>query len=154
MAICREFLCLVAVIILVGHISAATTKSWQHSDKMKDMELSRAAVPLKRNKISDKLAYFDTVQPTQSMSAMGGFADHSDVRRKSGSESSGIKVNNKLDKIQSGKAFIEMEENLPRYNIGPGVNVTLDMPREIVNVNLDEDHLKDVFQGKNLLLQR
>lgn len=152
MTISRDILCLIVVIILVGYISAATTKSWQHSDKMKALESSRASVQLKKNKISDKLAYFDNVQPTQSMSAMGGFENHSDVRRKSGTGSSGVQVNNKLDRINTGKAFIDMEEKLPRYDIGPGVNLTLDVPREIVNVNLDEDYLKDVFQGKRYIL--
>jgi len=33
------------------------------------------------------------------------------------------------------------------YNVGPGVNVSLDLLRDIVNVHLDEDCLKDVFNG-------
>lgn len=32
-----------------------------------------------------------------------------------------------------------------RYNMGPGVNVSLDMNNDIVSVNLDEDSLKEVF---------
>lgn len=34
-----------------------------------------------------------------------------------------------------------------RYNVGPGVNVSLDHEQELVNVYLDEDCLKDVFTG-------
>lgn len=34
-----------------------------------------------------------------------------------------------------------------RYNVGPGVNVSLDHDKELVNVYLDEDCLKDVFTG-------
>lgn len=34
-----------------------------------------------------------------------------------------------------------------RYNVGPGVNVSLDHEKELVNVYLDEDCLKDVFTG-------
>lgn len=36
-----------------------------------------------------------------------------------------------------------------KYNIGPGVNVSLDIPNEIVKVHLDEESLKDVFTGKH-----
>lgn len=131
--------------LLIGQMTAATTKSWQHSDKMKALESSRASIPMQKNKINDKLAVFDNVQPTQSMmlsQRIGGFENHSDGKRKATPT-----VNNKLDKIQAGKSFVELEENLPRYDIGPGVNLTLDVPRSIVNVNLDEDYLKDVFQG-------
>lgn len=133
--------------LLIGQMSAATTKSWQHSDKMKALESSRASIPVQKNKINDKLAVFDNVQPTQSMMSsqrIGGFENHSDGKRKA---TPTVQVNNKLDKIQAGKSFVELEENLPRYDIGPGVNLTLDVPRSIVNVNLDEDYLKDVFQG-------
>lgn len=35
-----------------------------------------------------------------------------------------------------------------RYNVGPGVNVSLDHDKELVNVYLDEDCLKDVFTGR------
>lgn len=38
-----------------------------------------------------------------------------------------------------------------RYNVGPGVNVSLDHDKELVNVYLDEDCLKDVFTGNVLL---
>lgn len=34
-----------------------------------------------------------------------------------------------------------------KYNVGPGVNVSLDHDKELVNVYLDEDCLKDVFTG-------
>lgn len=35
-----------------------------------------------------------------------------------------------------------------KYNVGPGVNISMDTSRELVNVYLDEDCLKDVFSGK------
>lgn len=34
-----------------------------------------------------------------------------------------------------------------KYNVGPGVNIGLERSRELVNVYLDEDCLKDVFTG-------
>lgn len=34
-----------------------------------------------------------------------------------------------------------------KYNIGPGVDVFLDEPKEIVKVNLDSKVLKDIFTG-------
>lgn len=37
-----------------------------------------------------------------------------------------------------------------KYNVGPGVNVSLDKDKELVNVFLDEDSLKDVFSGNNI----
>lgn len=140
---------LFGLMVLITISTAATTKSWQHSDKMKEMESSRASIPLKKNKISDKLAHFDTVQPTQSMSSkVGGFENHSSETRRKAAAPAAIQVNNKLDKIHSAKSFVDVEENLPKYDLGPGINLTLDVPREIVNVNLDEDYLKDIFQGK------
>lgn len=36
-----------------------------------------------------------------------------------------------------------------KYNVGPGVNLSLDSDKELVNVYLDEDCLKDVFTGEN-----
>lgn len=38
-----------------------------------------------------------------------------------------------------------------KYNVGPGVNLSLDSDKELVNVYLDEDCLKDVFTGKRYL---
>ena len=132
----RETLAVLVVSILIGELSAATTKSWQHSQKMKDLESSRA-VPLRMEKINDKLAFSENVHPTQSVQKVGGFENRAEPKKK---------VDNKLDKIHA-KSFFDVEENLPRYDIGPGVNLTLDVGREIVNVNLDEDYLKDVFTG-------
>lgn len=143
----RDIFALALVASCVVQLSAATTKSWQHPDAIKQLETSRASVPAKKIKISDKLGHINAVQPTL-MSAMGGFENHSATRKKS-SPVVVATVNNKLDKIQSGKAFVGLEENLPRYDIGPGVNLTLDVAREIVNVNLDEDYMKDVFRGKD-----
>lgn len=34
-------------------------------------------------------------------------------------------------------------------NLGPGVNISLDLPSEMVHVQLDEECLKDVFTGKS-----
>lgn len=150
----RRLVGLLLLLCLIGHISTATTKSWQHSDKMKEMESSRGSIPMqKNNKVNDKLSFGENVQPTPSMSStakVGGFENHSDKRRTGSGvaiKKTSSKVNNKLDKIQ-GKSFIDVEENLPKYDLGPGVNLTLDVAREIVNVNLDEDYLKDVFQGE------
>lgn len=143
MSVIRQTLCLILITVSIGQIIGATTKSWQHSEKMKAMESARASVSLKKNKVSDKLG-FESVQPTSKTQKVGGFEDHSENRRKSGTSP---QVDNKLDKSQFGKSFVDVEENLPRYDIGPGVNLTLDVPREIVNVNLDEDYMKDVFQG-------
>lgn len=41
-----------------------------------------------------------------------------------------------------------------KYNVGPGVNVSLDVTNEIVKVHLDEKCLKDVFTGKLLLKKK
>lgn len=35
-----------------------------------------------------------------------------------------------------------------KYNVGPGVNISVEMDKELVSVYLDEDCLKDVFTGK------
>lgn len=35
-----------------------------------------------------------------------------------------------------------------KYNVGPGVNISVDKDKELVSVYLDEDCLKDVFTGK------
>lgn len=37
--------------------------------------------------------------------------------------------------------------NKNRYELGQGVNITLDMEKDIVNVNLDANNLKDVVLG-------
>lgn len=132
------------VIVLIAEINAATTKSWQHSDKMKQIARST------KNKVNNKLSLFDNVQPTPSMGQkVGGFEDNSSTNNQRTGAKKPVAVNNKLDKIQS-KAFLSNDDEfLPKYDIGPGVNLTLDVGREIVNVNLDEDYLKDVFQGRN-----
>lgn len=110
--------------------------------------MSRASVPAKKMKINDKLSFGDNVQPTPSMiQKVAGFENNAEQRRTSSGGKKPLAVNNKLDKIKA-KSFVDVEENLPKYDLGPGVNLTLDMPREIVNVNLDEDYLKDVFQGE------
>lgn len=35
-----------------------------------------------------------------------------------------------------------------KYNVGPGVNISVEKDKELVSVYLDEDCLKDVFTGK------
>lgn len=50
----------------------------------------------------------------------------------------------KLKKKQTLEQEIDYEM---KYNVGPGVNVSLDTTKELVNVYLDEDCLKDVFTG-------
>lgn len=51
------------------------------------------------------------------------------------------------------KAVGEFPGDDVKYNVGPGVNVSLDPEKELVNVYLDEDCLKDVFTGINLILK-
>ncbi|GAB0087433.1 hypothetical protein DMENIID0001_017340 [Sergentomyia squamirostris] len=64
-----------------------------------------------------------------------------------------IKVNSKLAKSKSKKhhhhhyKYEPVEGDLPRYSLGPGVKISIDYPREIVNVNLDEDYLRDILTG-------
>ncbi|XP_059611046.1 uncharacterized protein LOC132257978 [Phlebotomus argentipes] len=64
-----------------------------------------------------------------------------------------IKVNSKLAKSKSKKrnhTYEPVEGELPRYSLGPGVKLSIDMPREIVNVNLDEDYLRDIFAASSI----
>lgn len=42
----------------------------------------------------------------------------------------------------------ETQPDGKKYNIGPGVDVFLDEPKEIVKVNLDSKVLKEIFSGK------
>lgn len=46
----------------------------------------------------------------------------------------------------------EKQTDGKKYNIGPGVDVFLDEPKEIVKVNLDSKVLKDIFTGKSFQL--
>lgn len=43
---------------------------------------------------------------------------------------------------------LHFEDDEIKYNVGPGVNISVDAKHELVNVFLDEDCLKDVFTGK------
>lgn len=52
---------------------------------------------------------------------------------------------------QKKKHLNSIFENELKYNVGPGVNVSLDTDKELVNVFLDEDCLKDVFTGNKIL---
>lgn len=38
-------------------------------------------------------------------------------------------------------------EGVLKYEIGPDVNVTLDMSREVVSVNIDQEYVKDILAG-------
>uniref|UniRef100_A0A1B0CJP1 Uncharacterized protein n=1 Tax=Lutzomyia longipalpis TaxID=7200 RepID=A0A1B0CJP1_LUTLO len=70
-----------------------------------------------------------------------------------------IKVNSKLGKSGKSKSkkhqhrYLTFDGEMPRYSLGPGVKISIDMPREIVNVNLDEDYLRDIFAGRGKRLQ-
>lgn len=70
-------------------------------------------------------------------------------------------VENKIDenpkpkrirtKKKSKKKVLDSALEEKKYNVGPGVNLSLDPEKELVNVYLDEDCLKDVFTGDILL---
>lgn len=51
----------------------------------------------------------------------------------------------KEKKLKSKNSKKSINEN--RYELGQGVNITLDMEKDIVNVNLDANNLKDVVLG-------
>lgn len=65
-------------------------------------------------------------------------------------------IDNKLEEMDANEGFIVQPEppkevndfeNEIRYNVGPGVNISVDKTKELVSVFLDEDCLKDVFTG-------
>lgn len=65
-------------------------------------------------------------------------------------------IDNKLDEMDTDDGLIAQNdppkevndfENEIRYNVGPGVNISVDKNKELVSVFLDEDCLKDVFTG-------
>lgn len=64
-----------------------------------------------------------------------------------------IDVDNQIDNDDNETdAIVEPQpsnefENEIRYNVGPGVNISVDKNQELVSVFLDEDCLKDVFTG-------
>lgn len=55
-----------------------------------------------------------------------------------------IKVKKNRRKLKKKQTHFGQER---KYNVGPGVNVSLNTNKELVNVYLDEDCLKDVFTG-------
>lgn len=59
------------------------------------------------------------------------------------------KVKRKKSKKTAAKPVV-MPPPETKYNVGPGVNLSLDSEKELVNVYLDEDCLKDVFTGNPL----
>lgn len=59
-----------------------------------------------------------------------------------------IKRKKSKKKKKTTKPVDTASNNDIKYNIGPGVNVSLDKSSEMVNVYLDEDCLKDVFSGE------
>lgn len=58
-------------------------------------------------------------------------------------------VDNKIDEEAMAPAAKPSSDfdNEIRYNVGPGVNISVDKTQELVSVFLDEDCLKDVFTG-------
>lgn len=71
-------------------------------------------------------------------------------------------VDNKIDAIDvQEEASLRKRKRKPlddydseiKYNVGPGVNISVEMDKELVSVYLDEDCLKDVFTGKFARIQ-
>lgn len=60
------------------------------------------------------------------------------------------KVKRKKSKKAAAKPVVTPSPEL-KYNVGPGVNLSLDSEKELVNVYLDEDCLKDVFTGTQII---
>lgn len=54
---------------------------------------------------------------------------------------------NKVKRKSNSNSIVGGVDEL-KYNVGPGVNISMDTSKELVNVYLDEDCLKDVFSGK------
>ena len=59
------------------------------------------------------------------------------------------KTVHRLKKTTKRKSAATDEDEL-KYNVGPGVNISIDVARELVSVFLDEDCLKDVFTGMSI----
>lgn len=68
-----------------------------------------------------------------------------------------VDVGNKIDEVDSNEELqlrnrrrkpLSDFENEIKYNVGPGVNISVDKTKELVSVFLDEDCLKDVFTGE------
>lgn len=75
-------------------------------------------------------------------------------------------MNRKILNHRTSARVIDAESNVPnntetkverkndefgneiKYNVGPGVNISVEKEKELVSVYLDEDCLKDVFTGK------
>uniref|UniRef100_A0A1B0GNV8 Uncharacterized protein n=1 Tax=Phlebotomus papatasi TaxID=29031 RepID=A0A1B0GNV8_PHLPP len=104
-------------------------------------------------KINDKISKVETT--------VAGFQSHKYKSTYVGNitKPETIKVNPKLGKSkakkhhQTHRKYEFFGDDLPRYSLGPGVKISIDMPREIVNVNLDEDYLRDIFAGRGKRLQ-
>lgn len=54
-----------------------------------------------------------------------------------------------LTKTKKKEPINEFGEEI-KYNVGPGVNISVEVDKELVSVYLDEDCLKDVFTGNSL----
>lgn len=57
------------------------------------------------------------------------------------------KKKSKRGTVKKSDPLIYSYDNEYRYEIGQGVNVTLDMNQEMVSVNLDEENIKDILLG-------
>ncbi|XP_055381748.1 uncharacterized protein LOC129612228 [Condylostylus longicornis] len=58
------------------------------------------------------------------------------------------KKKNKGSVVKKDEPLLYNYDGEYRYNIGPGVNISLDMNTDIVSVNLDEDCLKEILLGR------
>lgn len=57
------------------------------------------------------------------------------------------KKKSKRGTVKKSDPLIYTYDNEYKYEIGQGVNVTLDMNNEMVSVNLDEENIKDILLG-------
>lgn len=58
------------------------------------------------------------------------------------------KKKNKGSVVKKDEPLLYSFDGEYRYNIGPGVNISLDMKQDVVSVNLDEDCLKEILLGR------
>lgn len=57
------------------------------------------------------------------------------------------KKKSKRGTVKKSDPLIYSYDNEYRYEIGQGVNLTLDMNKDMVSVNLDEENIKDILLG-------
>lgn len=149
-------------------ISVNADKQQQRQERLKTFQDGESF------QVSDDIAVSATEQPILPSKAdektmiIGGVYHNyrsSYVGNKSGTRISNrnrlgalVDVDNKIDQAaENGNLNEKLTERQPisefeneiRYNVGPGVNISVDKDQELVSVFLDEDCLKDVFTGKN-----